>query len=68
MRWLINALLWIYDFLAEDAVLLIGTVIAFAVAVLAVHAARNAAGIILFAVIVAVIAASLWRTVATSRS
>lgn len=68
MRWLVGAVEWVYDFLAEDLVLLIGTVVAFVVAVLAVHAARDAAGVILFVVVVLVIATSLWRTVATGRA
>jgi hypothetical protein len=63
MRWPLRALAWIYDFLAEDLVLLIGTALAVGIAVLAIHTVRDAAGVILYGVIVGVIAVSLWRAV-----
>ena len=59
---------WIYDFLAEDLTLLIGAALAVALAVLAVHVARNVAGYVLFVAIVLVIAASLWRTVSAGKA
>jgi hypothetical protein len=59
---------WVYDFLAEDLTLLVGTAVAIVVAVLAVHLSKSAAGYVLFLAVVAVVAASLWRTVAASRS
>ena len=62
MRWLTGAIAWIYDFLAEDLIVLIGTGIALAVAAIAVHAVRNEAGVILFAFVVLVIAVSIART------
>ncbi len=52
---------WLYDFLAEDLILLLGTAAAIAVAVVAVHVAPSLAGYVLYAGIVLVIATSLWR-------
>jgi hypothetical protein len=63
MHPLIRAVTWVYDFLAEDLVLLIGTAVAVGIAVLAIHTVRNAAGIILYGAVVVVIAISLWRGV-----
>jgi hypothetical protein len=68
MRWIKGAIAWVYDFLAEDVTLLIGTAVAIVVVVLAVHTVRNAAGIILFFVVAIVITASLWRTVSASKT
>ncbi|HLJ66251.1 MAG TPA: hypothetical protein VKX16_02675 [Chloroflexota bacterium] len=68
MHRLTGAVAWVYDFLAEDPVVLLGTLAALVVAVLAVHAARSAAGVILFAAVVLVIAASLWRTVLSRKA
>jgi len=68
MRWVIGAIAWVYDFLAEDTVLLVGTVVAVALAVLAVHLVRDIAGYILFVAVIAVVATSLWRTVSASRA
>lgn len=66
MRWITGVIAWIYDFLAEDLTLLIGTVGAILVVILAVHVVRNAAGIILFCVVVLAIALSVWRTAQSS--
>lgn len=68
MRWITGAIAWVYDFLAEDMTLLVGTALAIVVAILAVHTVRSAAGIILFFLVVAVIAASLWRTVSATKT
>lgn len=62
MQWLIKPIAWVYDFLAEDMVLLVGAVAAIVVAAVAVHTVRGAAGYILWAIVIAVIAISLWRT------
>jgi predicted RND superfamily exporter protein len=64
---LTKSVAWVYDFLAEDLTLLVGTAVAIVVAVLAVHLSRSAAGYVLFLAIVAVVAASLWRTMSASR-
>lgn len=62
-----SIILWIYDFLAEDTVLVLGMVIAVAATVLFVHITKMGAGLILWAVILVAIAVSLART-ATVRS
>lgn len=67
IRCFIAPLIWAYDFLAEDLVLVVGTAIAIGVGILAVHITKNAAGIILYGALVAVIAASLWRAAASGR-
>lgn len=67
MGWLTSAFAWIYDFLAEDTILLAGAIIAILIAFLAVHMSRTAAGYILWIAVVVVIAASLWRTVSASK-
>lgn len=61
MRWIIAPFAWAYDFLAEDVVLLVGTGVAIALGVLAVHVARNIAGFILFLAVAAAVVISLWR-------
>lgn len=68
MKYIIGPIAWVYDFLAEDMVLLIGTVLTLLIVLAAihVHSVKNAAGIILFVAVVLVIFASLWRTVSTS--
>ncbi len=66
MTWLRNAILWIYDFLAEDIVLVIGTAVALLVALGVSRANPRAAGFVLFAVVIAVIATSIWRTVSSA--
>ncbi len=68
MGWLTGAAAWIYDFLAEDTILLVGAIIAIIIAVLAVHMSRSAAGYILWIAVVLVIAASLWRTVSATKA
>lgn len=68
MRWITGSIAWIYDFLAEDTILLAGAIVAILIAILAVHVARNAAGYVLFVAIVLVIAASLWRTVSAVKT
>ena len=68
MRWLFKAVAWIYDFLAEDLVLLIGAALAIAIVALTVHTVKTGAGVILWAVIVVVIAISLWRAASTGRA
>lgn len=67
MGWLTGAIAWIYDFLAEDTILLAGAIIAIIIAFLAVHMSRTAAGYILWIAVVVVITASLWRTVSASK-
>ena len=64
MRYIIGPILWIYDFLAEDLTLLVGAAIAILIVILAIHVIHipRVAGYILFAVVVLVIAASLWRS------
>jgi hypothetical protein len=67
IRRLVRIVLWIYHFLAEDPILLIGTALAIVVAAFAAHTVPHAAGFILWGVISAAIAASLWRAVAMER-
>jgi hypothetical protein len=66
MKWLRRTVLWLYDFLAEDMVLLAGTALAIAVAAISAHAIKDAAGYILWAVVIVVITVSLWRTATTA--
>lgn len=67
MRFITGAVAWVYDFLAEDTILLFGAVLALLVAYFAVKTVPNAAGIILFVVVLLVISISLWRTISASR-
>jgi hypothetical protein len=67
MGWLTGAIAWVYDFLAEDTILLVGGIIAIIIGFLAVHMSRTAAGYILWVAVVLVIVASLWRTVSASK-
>lgn len=62
MGWLTRSVAWIYDFLAEDMTILIGSAVAIALAVLAVHVARTSAGYVLWVFILLAIAVSVWRT------
>jgi hypothetical protein len=66
MSWAKGAVLWIYDFLAEDIVLVLGTVVALLVAVVVARSNPRAAGFVLFLVVLGVIAASIWRTVSSA--
>jgi hypothetical protein len=66
-RWLVAPVRWAYDFLADDPVLLLGTAIAVGVVAIVVHASKSAAGIILYAALVVVIAASLWRAATSGK-
>lgn len=68
MRQLTATVLWVYDFLAEDLILLLGTALAIALVVLAVHTIRHLAGIILYATVVVVIAISLRRAAGIART
>lgn len=61
-------ILWIYDFLVEDVALLIGGIIAVAVAILMVRLAPDASGYVFFAAVMLAISASIWRTVQASAS
>jgi hypothetical protein len=68
IEWLRAAVLWIYDFLAEDIVLVIGTVLALLVALGVARANARAAGFLLFATVILVIVVSIWRTVSSTAS
>ncbi|HZT95720.1 MAG TPA: hypothetical protein VFB34_02670 [Chloroflexota bacterium] len=63
MRQAAAILYWIYDFLAEDVVILVGAAIAVAVTVFVARANHNAAGFVLWAMVIASIAVSLSRVV-----
>ncbi|MGH2443839.1 MAG: hypothetical protein ACRDFX_11860 [Chloroflexota bacterium] len=67
MRRILAPILWAYDFLAEDAIVFLGALIAIGLAVLAHNLSGNvAAGAVLIAIIVLSIAVSVWRTVSTA--
>ncbi|HEV3309339.1 MAG TPA: hypothetical protein VG815_02310 [Chloroflexota bacterium] len=55
-------ILWLYDFLAEDTVLLIGMVVAIVATVVVAHFTKTGAGFILWGVVLAAIVVSLART------
>lgn len=62
LRILRSIVLWIYDFLAEDPVLLAGAAAAVLVALLLVNITRIGSGFLLWAVILVALTVSLWRT------
>lgn len=62
MNFVRSAILWIYDFLAEDPVLLLGAVIAIPITLLFLHVTKIGAGFLLWAVILVAITISLLRT------
>jgi hypothetical protein len=66
MSWITGAIAWVYDFLAEDLIVLAGTVVAILIAVAAVKLVHNLAGYVLFVAVVLVITLSLWRTVSAT--
>ncbi len=61
MRFVLATILWIYDFLAEDVVLLVGMLIAVGLTVAAVHITTRGAGFVLWALVLLAIAVSLIR-------
>jgi hypothetical protein len=62
MRLITGAVAWVYDFLAEDLILLIGALIAVGICVAAVHTVKHVAWVFLWIAVVLVITISLWRT------
>lgn len=63
MRSLLAPIVWIYDFLAEDLIILVGSALAIALTALLVHVAPKTAGYVFIAAVILAILASIWRTV-----
>lgn len=67
MRTLLAPVLWAYDFLAEDTILLVGAAIAILVTALLIHTVHDAAGYVLIVMVLLTVSTSLWRTATTQR-
>lgn len=62
VRYFAAAVAWLYDFLAEDVVLVVGMVLAIAVTALVVRMTSRGAGFALWAVVLVAVTVSLART------